>query len=60
MINAGVPAYDTWQVAIYLREYGAHFSPDLVIIGFYANDITPRPEIIRNKIDESGFRRKYG
>jgi lysophospholipase L1-like esterase len=59
VINAGVPAYDTWQEAIYLREYGLQFSPDVVIIGFYVNDITPRPKVIRNKIDESGFRRKH-
>jgi lysophospholipase L1-like esterase len=43
VINAGVPAYDTWQEVTYLREEGWQFEPNLVIIGFYANDIVPRP-----------------
>ena len=43
VINAGVPAYDTWQEVTYLREDGWRFEPRLVIIGFYANDIVPRP-----------------
>jgi len=60
VINAGVPAYDTWQEAVYLREYGVNFSPQLVIIGFYANDIVPRPKTIRQTLDESGFRSRDG
>jgi lysophospholipase L1-like esterase len=43
VINAGVSAYDTWQEVKYLGEQGWTFEPDLVIVGFYANDIVPRP-----------------
>ena len=43
VINGGVAAYDTWQEVTYLREIGWTFEPNLVIIGFYANDIVPRP-----------------
>jgi len=46
VINAGVPAYDTWQEVAYLREEGWRFEPRLVVIGFYANDIVPRPATI--------------
>lgn len=46
VINAGVPAYDTWQEITYLREEGWRFEPTLVILGFYANDIVPRPSTI--------------
>ena len=44
VINGGVSAYDTWQEVTYLREHGWGFAPDLVIIGFYSNDIVPRPK----------------
>jgi lysophospholipase L1-like esterase len=43
VINAGVPAYDTWQEVAYLRQHGLALDPALVIVGFYANDIVPRP-----------------
>jgi len=61
VINAGVPGYDLWQEAAYLKQYGLQFSPKLVIIGFYANDIVPKPKAIYQTIDEvSGFMRKKG
>jgi hypothetical protein len=47
VINAGVPAYDTWQEAAYLRDHGVAFAPSLVILGFYANDIVPVPTAVR-------------
>jgi len=43
VINGGVSAYDTWQEVAYLRDVGSTFAPHLVIVGFYANDIVPRP-----------------
>lgn len=60
VINAGAPGYDTWQEVTYLREYGWKFKPRLVIIGFYANDIVPRPRRIPQIINESGFKKKQG
>jgi lysophospholipase L1-like esterase len=44
--NLGVPGYATSQELSYLREVGPHYRPDLVVVGFYANDLagnaTPR------------------
>jgi lysophospholipase L1-like esterase len=37
--NLGVPGYNTGQELAYLREVGARYNPDLVIIGFYENDL---------------------
>jgi GDSL-like lipase/acylhydrolase family protein len=37
--NAGVPGYNSAQELGYLRRVGAAFQPDLVIVGFYPNDI---------------------
>jgi hypothetical protein len=40
VINAGVPAYDTWQEWQLLRRIGLQLNPDLVLIGFFiGNDI---------------------
>lgn len=60
VINAGVPGYDTWQEAQYLLEYGLQLKANLVIIGFYANDIVPRPDVIRPAVGESGVIMKQG
>jgi lysophospholipase L1-like esterase len=38
-INAGVSGYNTRQELIYLLAEGLRFEPDLVVIGFYWNDL---------------------
>ena len=38
--NLGVPGYNTAQELAYLNEVGPRFDPDLVIVGFFANDFT--------------------
>jgi len=61
VINAGVPGYDIWQEVAYLKQYGLQFSPKLVIIGLFANDIAPKPKATHQTIDKvSGFMRKQG
>jgi len=50
--NLGVPGYNTSQELTYLREVGPLSAPDLVIVGFYINDIignapAPSPSIVR-------------
>jgi hypothetical protein len=50
--NLGVPGYNTSQELTYLREVGPIFAPDLVIVGFYINDIignapAPSPSFVR-------------
>lgn len=37
--NLGVPGYNTSQELEHLKEIGPAFSPDLVIVGFYENDL---------------------
>ena len=37
--NLGVPGYNTSQELAYLLEAGPRFTPDLVVVGFFANDI---------------------
>jgi lysophospholipase L1-like esterase len=37
--NAAVPGYDTSQELAHLLEVGDRFQPDLVIVGFYENDL---------------------
>jgi hypothetical protein len=50
--NAAVPGYNTSQELAQLLEVGDRFQPDLVIVGFYDNDLTdnqpiPRPGRLR-------------
>lgn len=37
--NLGVPGYNTRQELAYLERVGPRYQPDLVIIGFYENDL---------------------
>ena len=50
--NLGVPGYNTSQELAYLQEVGDRYDPDLVIIGFYENDLTdnepvPHPGVVQ-------------
>jgi len=37
--NLGVPGYNTSQELAHLQEVGPRFAPDLVIVGFFENDL---------------------
>jgi len=39
VINLGVPGYDTRQEVLLLERYVASLSPDVVMLGFYTNDV---------------------
>ncbi len=54
VINAGIPAYDTWQHALLLEELVISLEPNIVILGFYQNDISPRPNVLRPVIGQNG------
>lgn len=41
VINAGVPDYNTLQQLRFLQERGRRYHPDVVIIGFYWDDLLP-------------------
>jgi len=43
--NLGVPGYNTSQELAYLLEAGPIFHPDLVVVGFYGNDVTDNREL---------------
>jgi hypothetical protein len=38
VINAGVAGFGTAEELVFLREEGLRYSPDAVVLGFYAND----------------------
>jgi lysophospholipase L1-like esterase len=40
VVNAGVPSYSTREAALFLKEEGSAFQPDLVLVGFFVgNDV---------------------
>ncbi len=50
--NLGVPGYATSQELAYLERVGPGYQPDLVVVGFYQNDLTgneprQRPTLVR-------------
>jgi hypothetical protein len=44
--NAAVPGYNTSQELAHLLEVGPTFTPDLVVIGFYPNDIVDNYAVV--------------
>jgi hypothetical protein len=38
--NLGVPGYNTSQELAYLHDVGPRYQPDLVVVGFFPNDVT--------------------
>ena len=63
--NAGVPGYNTSQELAHLAELGPKAAPDLVIVGFFLNDLidnrpTEKPGAVRRVMASSlSFARKY-
>lgn len=53
--NLGVPGYNTRQELAYLERVGPRYKPDLVIIGFFENDLTDN-----DVPTEATFRRRIG
>jgi len=43
--NAAVPGYNTSQELAHLEEVGPSFAPDLVIVGFFENDLIDNHEV---------------
>ena len=40
VINAGVSGFSNAEALIYLREEGLRYQPDIVVLGFYINDLS--------------------
>jgi GDSL-like Lipase/Acylhydrolase family len=63
--NAAVPGYNTSQELAQLLEVGPRFDPELVIVGFYDNDVSGNTAIIpptrvrRAAASLSGFARRH-
>ena len=60
VINAGVPSYDTWQEVTFFKTKGVEFKPDIVVLGFYSNDVVPRPPAVRALLTGGGTLRRQG
>lgn len=60
VINAGVPSYDTWQEVVYFEEWGWRLKPNVVVIGFYANDVVPKPPKVNVMLTGDGMLRRQG
>jgi len=60
VINAGVPSYDTWQEITFFKTKGAQFEPRIVVLGFYGNDIVPRPEVVKTSLSGDGTLKRKG
>jgi hypothetical protein len=45
--NLGVPGYNTGQELSLLKQVGPRYQPDLVVVGFYPNDLTNNEVIER-------------
>ena len=52
VINAGVQRYFTYQEIDYLRLKGVAFKPDIVILGFYVNDLGLRPKVWKREYEK--------
>jgi len=53
VINAGVQRYYTYQELDYLRLRGLQLEPDIVILGYYINDLGIRPKTWHRDYEKS-------
>lgn len=60
VINTGVPSYDTWQEVTFFKTKGAQFEPRIVVLGFYGNDIVPRPAVVQTSLSGEGTLKRKG
>jgi lysophospholipase L1-like esterase len=45
VINAGIPGYSLGQEYLYFKDRGYQFEPDLVLLGFFINDLARAREL---------------
>lgn len=63
--NAAVPGYNTSQELAHLLEVGDRFKPDLVVVGFFENDLVDNspplhPGVVRRGVSKmSSFARRH-
>jgi lysophospholipase L1-like esterase len=51
VVNLGIPGYDTRQEVGLLRRHAAQLKPDLVLVGFYTNDV---PDVLEGGVTPTG------
>jgi lysophospholipase L1-like esterase len=51
VVNLGIPGYDTRQEVGLLRRHLAQLQPDLVLVGFYSNDV---PDVLEGEVTPTG------
>ena len=51
VVNLAVPGYDTRQEVGLLRRHVAQLKPDLVLVGFYSNDV---PDVLEGDVTPAG------
>ncbi len=44
VVNAGIPGSDTWQHEVLLRRLADLYRPQVAVLAFYVNDVSPRYE----------------
>lgn len=54
VLNLGVSGFGTAEELILLREYGTRFDPDVVIVGYFTNDILDNVRSNLFRLDERG------
>jgi len=45
VVNTGVPGYDLGMEYLFYESEGARFAPDLVLVGFFVNDVSPYTDL---------------
>ncbi len=58
VINAGIPGYGLEQEYLYFKDRGHRFEPDLVLVGFFMNDVQD-PTTMDVVRDEEGLALAY-
>lgn len=54
VINLGVSGHGTAEELIMLREFGFRFDPDIVIVGYFVNDLADNVRSNLFRLDENG------
>jgi len=59
VMNFGVPAYNTQDEVEFFKDVGLKYNPDLVIVGFFANDLEDSfelRELAEEKMEENNYK----
>jgi len=60
VLNAGIPGSATWQHEIILQRMIHNYHPDMVILGFYVNDVSKRVPVEFKKDNTNTLKLRIG